>query len=504
MIELYKRFASNNLLILVGHLFVYGRGILLIPLIVWSAGVTVYGGYILLTTLLGFVVGISSFGFGFQRSRFLPSTDEKQTKQILFYRAFTFQLISICCLSAVLTFCYPLLDDIFFKGRVAFSKNIIAPYLFSYFLYSQSTDYFRYTHRMNYFGYATTSYPYIQVGLVFLAYVFRSELTVNMLLLAEMIAFFLVSLPLVIKMIGEIGFRFVLPDSLKNFISDVRLGLPIVLGYLMDVILSSSDRYIIAALISVTAVGYYSPAYAMGSLVIFFAKVSGVVLPPLLCRAVDTHKVESACTMLNYTLKGFLLLAVPFTFGSYVLGRPLLAMLTNAEVGNASGLVVPIVALGTLFYGLNVILSNVFFVQMATKVIFKMSVWSAVLNCTLNIIFIYIFNSIIVAAVTTFISYLIVFIFTRRTVMKNWPLDFSIITVIKSVIASLIMGVILYSFISQSAVDVKSPLMLLFAITIGILVYSISLIMLHTFSRKEIAFLKVALLQWKQKNAQLS
>ncbi|MHB8772535.1 MAG: lipopolysaccharide biosynthesis protein [Syntrophales bacterium] len=503
MQELYKRFAGGNLLILAGQLFVYGRGLLLIPLIVSSAGVTVYGGYILLTTLLGFAFGISSFGYGFQRSRFLPSTDEKLEKQTLFYRAFTFQLISICCLSAMFIAGYPFLNEFLFKGGATFSVLLVPPYLFSYFLYSQTTDYFRYTHRIKYFGYATTCYPYLQVGLIFSAYLLLSELTVDVLLFAEMLAFFLVSLPLVVMMTREIGFRFILPDDLQSFVSDITLGFPLILGYLVDVVLSSSDRYIIAALISVTAVGYYSPAYAIGSLVIFFAKVSGVVLPPLLCKAIDAKEDGHARTMLNYTLKGFLLLAVPFTVGSYVLGKPLLTLLTNAEVGSAGSLVIPIVALGTLFYGLNIILANVFFVQMATRMIFKMSALSAALNLTLNIIFIYAFGSILVPAITTAISYLIVFIFTFRTVRKQWPLDFSAVALGKSIVSSLIMGGILYSFLSLSAADIRSPLMVGGAVVTGVLVYGICLLVLQTFSRKEMDFLWESLLQWKKKSPKL-
>ena len=134
-----------------------------------------------------------------------------------------------------------------------------------------------------------------------------------------------------------------------------------------------------------------------------------MVLPPLLCRAMDNNNEDEARTMVNYTVKGFLLLAIPFTVGSCIMGKPLLTILANSEVAQNSYLVVPIVSLGTLFYGLSLIISNIFFVQMATTVMFKMSLIAAFLNVILNLIFLYVFEDIMVAAITTFISYFFCF-----------------------------------------------------------------------------------------------
>ena len=52
--------------------------------------------------------------------------------------------------------------------------------------------------------------------------------------------------------------------------------------------------------------------------------------------------------MVNYTVKGFLLAAIPFVVGSAVMSKPLLSLLANAEVADNAFLVTPIVALGTL------------------------------------------------------------------------------------------------------------------------------------------------------------
>lgn len=487
--KLYKDFLKNNLLILTGQLLINLKAIVLIPVLVKSVGVTVYGGYILLMAIMSFVFGISSFGVGFRRSRFLPSANNWQTRQGLFYPQFSFQLISLTVLSLLLLLFSPFFERVLLKGEVTFAIWIVIPYLISYLLYSQSADYFRYTHRMNYFNYATVLYPYINIAIILLIYKLLHTLTINILFSVEILSSLLVALPFLIKMGREIGLKFLLPN-IRNLIADFKLGFPLILGFIIDIILSSSDRYIIAAMISVTAVGYYAPAYALGSLIAFFPKVSGVVLPPLMSKTVDSGKEDEAGTMLNYTIKGFFLLAIPFIIGSTVLSKPLLSLLANGEVAQKAYLVTPIVALGTLFYGLNLILSNVLFVKMKTAIMFNMNVFAAATNLVLNLILLYVFRNIVIAAATTFLSYFIAFIYIRRAVVSDWHVIFPFRTITKSMIASLIMGALLLGVNVQLEAGVDKWNYVLGEIIVGIIVYCIALMFLKTFSTKEIQFVK--------------
>ena len=465
------------------------QGIILMPIIIKTVGATVYGGYILLATLIGFVFGISSFGVGFRRSRLLPAAQDRVTRQELFYPQFIFQCVSLTLLSVVLILFYPSLDNIFFKSEITFSIWLVVPYYISYLLYSQATDYFRYTNRINFFNYATVLYPYINIAIVIFLCGILHNLTVNTLFLAQFFAGILVSAPLVFKVIHEIGIK-IRALNIQTLVEDIKLGFPLLLGYLVDIILSSSDRYVIAGLLSVTAVGYYNPGYALGSLIIFLPKVSGVVLQPLLCKACDSGREEEARTMLDYTLKGFFLLAIPFVVGCGVLSKPLLILFANAEVAEKAHLVTPIVALGALFYGINAILSNVLFVRMKTAVIFKMNAFAAILNLFLNFILLYIFKNILVAAITTFLSYFVVFIFIRRIVIADWYVNFHLQTIAKSIGASLVMGVLLILMSSQLETNAYQAIYIFFEIGFGMIIYFVSLFAFKTFYPKELNYLK--------------
>ena len=103
MSQSYRRsFIKDNAIVIVGHLLVYMKGIILMPIIIKTVGVTIYGGFVLLSSVFGIVFGISSFGAGFKVRRFLPSAVGTQARRDLFYPQFLFRLFSIMFFSFLL------------------------------------------------------------------------------------------------------------------------------------------------------------------------------------------------------------------------------------------------------------------------------------------------------------------------------------------------------------------------------------------------------------------
>jgi len=477
---------------LAGQLLIYAQGLVIMPIIIKTVGVEIYGGYILLMTLVGFICGISTFGVGFRCSRFLPSVQNFQDRTALFYPQFNFQFLTIIFLAVFIIYFYPLFDNLFLRGDVVFCPWLVLPYFIFYFVYWQTGNYFRYTHRINFFNLASISFAALTIAIIFLCYALKFKFTVNLLFSIQIASSLLVAFPLMLLMAREIGFRATLPN-IRNLINDIKLGFPLVLTYIVDVILSSSDRYLLTALLSVAAVGFYNPGYALGSLLVLLPKVCGVVLPPLLSQAVDSGNESEARTMFDYTVKGFLLVAIPFCAGCALLAKPLLTILANAEVAQNSSLVAFIVALGTVFYGLEFIIGNLLFVQMRTAAILNINVVAALLNLLLNLVLLYYFRTILVAALTTFFCYLVAFIFIYRVAARFWPIDFGWKIILKSVGASLLMALALYEISAHLGVYSYRPGYLLGEIALGIILYCLGLFGLKTFSPKELVYLKKAL-----------
>ena len=429
-------FIKGNVSTISTHILIALQGVLLIPVIIKTSGVELYGNYVLLVSMLGFIFGISSFGVSFRCYRFLPSAINKQEKQTLFLPQFSFHLLSITLLSLFLIAIFPWLDNQLFGGRAEFSLWIIIPYLLFYFLYFQITSYFRYTNKLIFFNYATLAQSYLFIIIVLSWYWMFETIDINLLLVSSSLAFLLVTISLIYQLKKQIDFKLEV-YSVQKLIQDIKLGLPLTLNYIVDTIVNIGDRYVIAFFLGATAVGYYNPAYVIGSLIILFAKVSGVVLPALMSKLVDKGDEYKAQKMINYTIKGYLLLAIPFVVGSVVFSKPLLVVYTNEDISNNSYLIMPIIALGSIFYGLNIILSNVLFVRMKTVLMFRANALVVIVNLVLNLVFLYYFKDIMVAAITTLVSYTVAFLYVIPKVNQQWVINFEMKAIIKSIIASL-------------------------------------------------------------------
>ena len=108
----------------------------------------------------------------------------------------------------------------------------------------------------------------------------------------------------------------------------------------------------------------------------------------------------------------------------------------------------PIVSLGSLFYGLNLILCNIFFVRIQLGMILKVNLIAALINLLLNFALLYFFRYIIVAAITTALSYTIAFFFIRYNIKFSINLYSKIL--LKSFFAAVAMGAVLMIFFQSN------------------------------------------------------
>ena len=484
-----KLFVKDNAIVIIGHILVYMKGIILMPIIIKTVGVTIYGGFVLLSSILGIAFGLSSFGAGFRARRFLPSSGNMAVRRDLFYPQFFFGLLTIVFFSVMLMILDKPINIHFFKNDISYAPLVIPAYLILYFFYSQASDYFRYTSRVHYMTAATLAFPYVHIVLVLIFFYLFHIISVNMLMISMSLSALLIAIPCFWIIFKEIGVRFQF-YKIKSLVSDIKLGFPLVINFIFDFILAGSDRYFIAFYLTVTDVGFYTPGYVLGSLIVFIPKAMGTALPQLMSKAVDSKNEHEAQRMLNYSIKIFLLLAIPFIFGSIALGKPILSLIANGEVAEKAYKVTPIVALGTIFYGLNIIVSNILYVRLKTIAILNMNLIAAAFSLLANTILFYYFRSIIVAAITTFVSYLLAFLYIRYTVKKEiWPVDYNTAVILKSIVASLMMGGGLIWLMTIIKGDISIAMLLGF-LGIGIIIYTGGLFALRTFTRKEIQFVK--------------
>ena len=259
-------------------------------------------------------------------------------------------------------------------------------------------------------------------------------------------------------------------------------SLPLVPSVAGTWIIEISDRYVIAYFLGVTSVGIYSAAYILGSMVGIFMSPIGTILLPTISNLYENNKMEELKTHLKYSLKLYLMFAIPSLFGLTVLSRSLLLTFTTSEFVSAY-LIVPIVALGTVFYVSTGICSIILSVVKKTKLFVWVCGMSASMNILLNIILIPIIG-IIGAAISTLITFVccavILIILSFREI--SFEIDFKFI--LKSIISSIPMAFVVWMLNPYGAVDI------LIAVGIATAVYFGILILLRGFTKEEYLFLK--------------
>lgn len=182
-------------------------------------------------------------------------------------------------------------------------------------------------------------------------------------------------------------------------------------------------------------------------------------------------------------MKYYLLLTVPAAVGLSILSKSLLLSITTFDIANHGFIITPFVALGAVFMGLYGITNNILILEKNTKVLGKLWIFVAILNVVLNIIFIP-FMGILGAAIATLISYAFAFIVTALVSRRYMSLPFEVNSSIKIVIASAIMGIVVYLINPIGIVNIVGVSIL------GAAIYFVLIFAFRTISKKELDLIK--------------
>jgi O-antigen/teichoic acid export membrane protein len=259
-------------------------------------------------------------------------------------------------------------------------------------------------------------------------------------------------------------------------------SLPLVPSALSCWVVEISDRYVIAYLLGVSSVGIYSAAYGLGSMVSMFMAPIGIILLPTITNLYENNRMEELKMHLKYSLKFYLMFAIPALFGLTVLSRSLLLTFTTSKFLSAY-LVVPIVALGIVFYTINGISADILLVLKRTKIFLWATGGGALINLILNIILIPVIG-ISGAAISTLITFFFIaaVIWTRS--FKGIPFDIDLKFISKSIISSTPMAFLIWKLNPYGAINI------LISIGIAAGVYFGVLVLLRGFTREEYLFLR--------------
>jgi O-antigen/teichoic acid export membrane protein len=421
---------------------------------------------------------IGLLGLNTAMIRFFAAEKDKNKIRQDFYAVFTLiTLFSVLLASTIFVFSGPLAIA-FFGG----SSSIIFVRLLSLIIILSVLDilyieFFRAFQQMKKYSGLLISQQILEI--IFISYAVLSGYSLFGALLSLILvrAFLLLLCFLFIN--SQIGVGSPDLSVLKPYL---LFCLPLVPAALSSWVVEISDRYVIAYLLDMSSVGIYSAAYNIGRVVSIFMAPIGIILLPAITNLYENNKIEELKMHLKYSLKFFLMFAIPSLFGLAFLSKSLLATLTTSEFLSAY-LVVPIVALGTVFYVSAGISVDILVVLKRAKIILWATVGGASINLILNIILIPIIG-ILGAAISTLITFFFIAVVLWTQSFKGIPFDIDSRFILKSIISAIPMAFVVWYLNPYGAVNILISIGMATAIYFGIL------ILLKGFTKDEYRFLK--------------
>lgn len=164
----------------------------------------------------------------------------------------------------------------------------------------------------------------------------------------------------------------------------VRYGAPLVATYMLDFVVSSSDRLLIGGILGTAAAGSYAAAYDLTQQALWtLLMVVNLAAYPVAVAAKerdDPVAFDQAC---RRHLTVLLALAMPATIGLVLLSGPIGRVVLGAEVGADAGRLIPVIAVAVFLGGIKAFYFDLSF-QLGRSTLHQL--WVALATAALNLL----------------------------------------------------------------------------------------------------------------------
>lgn len=453
--------------------------ILLVPLVIRSAGVEVYGRYVLISGAAGVLYGISALGVGLRRARFLPSAANESERAKAFYPPLMVHTVSLLVISLLIVAGYSRASRWLGYDPSKFVIWFAVAYFFANLVYSHTTEYLRFTGRISLANLQIGLFSACPLLLILVARDLGWRIDVNLLMGCQGLAAALVSLPFTVVLLRETSPRRA-GVTLSEARRDVGTGLPLTVMYVADTLGQTCDRYMLGLLGSAQLVGQYVPATIIGSLALLAQRVVNYVLPPVLMKTLDLSGDVRARRLFDRTLEAFLVVAVGMIAGSLVLGYDILLIYSGREVADAAWAVVPMIACGTALLGQAFLMAEPLKARFETRKIMAIQIGISLANVVFNFGLIMWRPMLVMPAVASTLAAAVGYVGMRRVLRSVWGNDIANVRGIRIAVAAIVMALVvalLKQYVASPA-DAGSIWLTLALVAIGGVVYAAGLVSL--------------------------
>ncbi|MFP8890759.1 lipopolysaccharide biosynthesis protein [Natrialbaceae archaeon A-CW2] len=241
--------------------------------------------------------------------------------------------------------------------------------------------------------------------------------------------------------------------SASRYVQYLRYSVPLIPQIVSGKLLQSGDKYLILYFLTPAAVGIYSVAYSVSSMLVKFTSILNSTLYPTISNAWDEgHKKEISYTY-GIIFRGYSILAIPALCGIILLSDSLIELISTEEIATEAIVLMPILTFAFIIKGAHNPLSFILTASERTEQIAIVTIAGTFSNLLLNIVLIPELG-IFGAAVATAFSSTIIFVLIYYYASSKISLPIPYATIFRSGIATLLMGLVLYHLpIEESVVQ---------------------------------------------------
>ena len=474
----YKLFTQQIGLIGITNLIINLRGIILLPILAKTLGAYEYGIWAQIIVTISLCTPLVTIGILSGMTRFLAAETDKKEIQEGFFSSLIVIFFSGICFSFIILISSNFLSHTIFHTTEAIPLIKISAFIILIWALDQAAlKFFRTRRQMTKYSGFLLLENFGELGLI--AYLVLSGFglfgAVISLLIVKSITFGI----MLFVIISQIGIKLPRFTTLKPYLV---FGLPMLPSYIFVWIINLSDRYVIGYFMDSASVGVYSAAYGIGGIILMFMGPISIVLYPTMLKFWEENKIKEIKIHLEYSMKYYLMLAIPATFGLSVLAKQFLLVLTTSQFVYGSVLI-PIIAVSSIFSSFYSINMYILAMVKKAKIIGALLMIAAIVNIVLNIIFVPLIG-ILGAAISTLVSFLILSLLMYYLAASNIKFGLGLKFILKSLFASFVMSFLIFEYNPTGMINV------LISIGFATGVYFGLLILLKGFSKDELEFMK--------------
>jgi len=473
----YKTFLKKIGLLGITTILVSLNPLILLPILTQNLSTLEYGIWSQFTITITIVPAIAVLGLPYTMVRFLSPYQSREEIQEVFYSlGFTVVLGSLL-MAVVFLLSSTFMAKTLFNGNM-FVATLLPLSIFLSGLALLFFDFFRTFQEMKKYSLFSFLQAYLAVLLVAVLVLIGYD--INGAIIGLILSQLILIVSMYILIIRKIGFKIPLFSNLREYLN---FGLPTIPTNLSFWILDISDRYLIGLFLGLSFVSYYSAAYLLGNLISLIMSPFYTLLLPNMTLYHAQGRIEKIRTLLNYSIKLFLIISIPLFFLLSILSQPILKVLSTPEIAFGGYFITPILALGGIFFGLYGIMSQVIILERKTRITGNIWIICAVSNLLMDITFGF-YWGIMGIALTSLLVYIFAFTITLYYSYNYIHSELYVWFLVKSILTGTMMSLIVI------LLNPQKPLDILFASILALLFYYIVLWKLGGIQEKELIFFR--------------